>query len=279
MEERIGVKNMSKYVKIDNQIVKNPETERYYVVIGCGKMSVFPKLDDAVKFRDEMNEFRLSQKIKKMKVRMLKEDEEELKSLIPYPYNALAIVGLDSASISPKFVDSFDETLSSVCSEREALYIRKKFKDEMTLEEVGKEYGVTKERVRQICKYGLMKVKSKLETAKKNEEFEQTKRLVDDLIAKRAELVEEFKHTGVYTKGMERAFGSIMIPEPCPNPTNILDLDLSLRSYNCLRRSGIETVEQLACMSRDDILGIKNMGKKCCREVVDKLREFGITVS
>ena len=56
----------------------------------------------------------------------------------------------------------------------------------------------------------------------------------------------------------------------------INDLDLSVRSYNCLRRAGILTVRQLVEFSENDLLNIRNFGVKSIEEVKDKLESMGL---
>ena len=56
----------------------------------------------------------------------------------------------------------------------------------------------------------------------------------------------------------------------------IEELDLSVRSYNCLKRSGINTVEELANKSEDDMMKVRNLGKKSLEEVIQKLEELGL---
>ncbi|MDR1774816.1 MAG: DNA-directed RNA polymerase subunit alpha [Clostridioides sp.] len=56
----------------------------------------------------------------------------------------------------------------------------------------------------------------------------------------------------------------------------IEELDLSVRSYNCLKRANINTVQELACKSEDDMMKVRNLGKKSLEEVVQKLEELGL---
>jgi len=53
-------------------------------------------------------------------------------------------------------------------------------------------------------------------------------------------------------------------------------LDLSVRSYNCLKRADINIIRDLAEKSEEEMMKVKNMGKKSLVEVLDKLREYGI---
>ncbi|MFZ5966764.1 MAG: DNA-directed RNA polymerase subunit alpha [Bacillota bacterium] len=56
----------------------------------------------------------------------------------------------------------------------------------------------------------------------------------------------------------------------------IEELDLSVRSYNCLKRAGINTVEELTDKSEEDMMKVRNLGKKSLEEVQQKLEELGL---
>jgi len=56
----------------------------------------------------------------------------------------------------------------------------------------------------------------------------------------------------------------------------IEELDLSVRSYNCLKRAGINTVEELTDRTEDDMMKVRNLGKKSLEEVKYKLNELGL---
>ena len=58
--------------------------------------------------------------------------------------------------------------------------------------------------------------------------------------------------------------------------TSIEDMDLSVRSYNCLKRAGINTVEDLTKKSREDMLKVRNLGLKSLEEVILKLEGYGL---
>ena len=57
----------------------------------------------------------------------------------------------------------------------------------------------------------------------------------------------------------------------------IEDLELSVRSYNCLKRAGITTVEDLANKSQEDMMKVRNLGKKSLDEVTNKLIALGLS--
>ncbi len=77
-------------------------------------------------------------------------------------------------------------------------------------------------------------------------------------------------------KGVE-----ILKPDTQDTKTKVLDmsvedLDLSVRSYNCLKRANIHTVEDLTKRTEDDMLKVRNLGRKSLEEVVKKLEDLGL---
>lgn len=60
---------------------------------------------------------------------------------------------------------------------------------------------------------------------------------------------------------------------------NIDELELSVRSYNCLKRAGINTVEELCNKTQDDMMKVRNLGRKSLEEVLAKLKELGLSLN
>lgn len=58
---------------------------------------------------------------------------------------------------------------------------------------------------------------------------------------------------------------------------SIEELDLSVRSYNCLKRANIQTVQELTAKSEDDMMKVKNLGKKSLKEIKEKLKSCGLS--
>lgn len=56
------------------------------------------------------------------------------------------------------------------------------------------------------------------------------------------------------------------------------ELDLSVRSYNCLKRAGINTVEELTQKTEEDMMKVRNLGKKSLEEIQNKLAELGLSL-
>ena len=57
---------------------------------------------------------------------------------------------------------------------------------------------------------------------------------------------------------------------------SIDELELSVRSYNCLKRAGINTVEELCNKTSEDMMKVRNLGRKSLEEVLSKLKELGL---
>ena len=60
---------------------------------------------------------------------------------------------------------------------------------------------------------------------------------------------------------------------------NIDELELSVRSYNCLKRAGINTVEELCNRTSEDMMKVRNLGRKSLEEVLAKLKELGLELN
>jgi DNA-directed RNA polymerase subunit alpha len=55
-------------------------------------------------------------------------------------------------------------------------------------------------------------------------------------------------------------------------------LELTVRSYNCLKRAGINTVKELTEKSQEDMMKVRNLGRKSLDEVLAKLGELGLSL-
>ena len=92
-------------------------------------------------------------------------------------------------------------------------------------------------------------------------------------------LIEHFK---LVTNLSDIANVSGMMIEKTEDPktkaleTSIEDLDFSVRAYNCLKRAGVHTLQDLVNKSETDMMKIRNLGKKSLKEVLDKIKELGL---
>ncbi|MDA3936489.1 MAG: DNA-directed RNA polymerase subunit alpha [Actinomycetota bacterium] len=101
-----------------------------------------------------------------------------------------------------------------------------------------------------------------------------------DAVARAGHIVNE--HTILFTEQAvteipeEGIFSAVVEEGDSVMDTPIEELDLSVRSYNCLKRQGVNTIGQLNECSEADLLNIRNFGAKSIEEVKDKLQQMGL---
>ena len=83
------------------------------------------------------------------------------------------------------------------------------------------------------------------------------------------ELVENMANSSILVSREEDKVHKLLV-------MSVEDMDLSVRSYNCLKRAGINTVEDLIKKTEDDMLKVKNLGRKSLDEVIHKLEGLGL---
>ncbi len=90
------------------------------------------------------------------------------------------------------------------------------------------------------------------------------------------------EHLRLFVASTEKAEGmEIMVEKEERGADRLLEmtieeLDLSVRSYNCLKRAGINTVEELTRRTEEDMMKVRNLGKKSLQEVKEKLAALGL---
>lgn len=91
------------------------------------------------------------------------------------------------------------------------------------------------------------------------------------------------EHFDILTKLNEIADVTGLMAEKDEDPTakaletSIDDMEFSVRAYNCLKRSGINTMQDLVNRKESDMMKIRNLGKKSLKEVLDKVRQMGLS--
>lgn len=85
------------------------------------------------------------------------------------------------------------------------------------------------------------------------------------------DLSEDAKHAEVMVEKTEAKGEKVLT-------MNIDELELSVRSFNCLKRANIDTVEQLCNKTADEMMKVRNLGKKSLDEVLAKLKELGLSL-
>lgn len=101
-----------------------------------------------------------------------------------------------------------------------------------------------------------------------------------DIVALAGKIVQE--HISLFVELCESMSGmSFMVNSAEDTQSKVLempieDMDLSVRSYNCLKRANINTVEDLIKKSKNDMLKVRNLGLKSIEEVIQKLESYGL---
>ena len=193
-----------------------------------------------------------------------------------YPYNVLLEV-LEEASddyslhyYSPKLIE---DVISKELSERESKVLYLRYGLGYSLEETGKEFGVTKERIRQIEAKALRKLRhpNRIQ-AMRVIPFEEHKQVCTEnaQLKKQVEILTYQLNEKNNTKSSSNEIIAKVSVESRP----LEELNLSIRSYNCLKRAFCNTVGDVKKLIDDGTLErVRNLGKKSYIDVVEKINE------
>ena len=179
-------------------------------------------------------------------------------------------------------------------SDREADIIRWRFQKGKTLEEVHEIYGLNRERIRQIeakalrkmrrpCVAGLLKMG--LAGWMEEQIQQEAKRIADAEVPRRvnkeiSERLEWAKERMMEREAQELALALNGEPDPDPKVIQaenitVEEMELSVRSYNCLKRGGIDTMADLIERKKSDMYTVRNLGRKSLEEIEQKMKENG----
>jgi len=86
-------------------------------------------------------------------------------------------------------------------------------------------------------------------------------------------------HFSLFTDEPMGEFGSAVEKTSDIMDTSIEKLEFSVRSYNCLKRAGIETLRDLVSKSEEDLMTVRSMGRKSLEEIVEKLSKMGFSLA
>lgn len=164
----------------------------------------------------------------------------------------------------------------STLNERERLVLCRRYKEQKTLREIGEEIGVKQERSRQIETAALRKLRYP-----RNMRF--ITKGVDGYIKERCKVEYErgyqVGYNAGYQQGVDEASNGVSKAGISVTIVSlpIEALDLSVRSFNALRRAGYVTIGDLLKVNEKDIIHIKNLGTKQRQEVAVSLYRYGIS--
>ena len=262
---KFGYEYVDKYIKKN----VNNNTVSYNVCIWRHDLKVnerFETLEKAKAFRDEALRLCELKRIESIRVSL---------ELTDYPYNLINALEFDVTSVIEHFQERLEKVMEKHLITREEIVLDNTYVNHKTLEEIGTEYRVTRERVRQILIKALRKIKVHKKYFEIGElaypeiyEKEQRDKYIEEIKSKwtyesAKKFVEEYETTN------EDIMKKYLLDTP------IEDLDFSCRTYNCLKRAYKNTLEDLIECKDVDLIKIRNLGRKSSKEIIDKVRSYG----
>lgn len=178
---------------------------------------------------------------------------------LTYPDNLLYdLFDRDWEYPRPADFDGSLEYVLHTLTERERRILGFRYKEGLTYEEIGKRECVTRERIRQINVRFLRKLRhpGRLGYLKYG---------VSGVISRKTESA--------------RAAAIDSLQKPDITDMTLEELELSVRSYNCLKRAGIDTLHEIAEMTFDELCHVRNLGKKSIDEICAALTKYGIKLN
>ena len=162
---------------------------------------------------------------------------------------------------------------------REEIVINYHWKDGLTLEEIGTQLNVTRERARQIETKALTRLRH---PARWNmilgvhdllEEKHNLQQELTDSIEELKRKIQEVKKLSIFIpQDINEQIEALVGKEE----TSLIDLELSVRSQNCLTRAGLKTLKDITDKTEEELMKIRNLGRKSCKEIKNKVHELGL---
>lgn len=198
---------------------------------------------------------------------VMDEDEDPLKAMEPISISSV-LAAVEAAKLT----------------EREYNILMLRFVEGMTYEEAGYQYTVTRERIRQIEAKALRKMRGRkacreiLQKGFYQWTQEQIRQRADAIVEER---IKQFKTQWLIDHPEpEYVVGDPVDPEINERAQKmqmtIEELDLSVRSYNCLKRANINTVRDLTDRTEESMVYVRNLGRKSLEEIGQKLKSLGL---
>lgn len=154
---------------------------------------------------------------------------------------------------------------NNVLTERERYVLFRRYHDNLTLRQIATENNVTQERIRQVIARSIRKLRHPQRvmdyTCVTKAEYNNLKTRYDNL-------------KSVYNKKYCDESNQEVYPL---YDMTLEELELSVRSYNCLRRAGIKNLKDITDKTELEIRRVRNLGKKSVKEITDKLSELGVS--
>lgn len=219
-----------------------------------------------------------------MKNALEEKSRERVNLLRVYPYNLIPLInGEDDESdirareednkvyYSPRLIE---EVMTQRLTERENKVLQMRYEWGMSLEEVGSEIGVTRERIRQIEARAIRKMRMRKLDIMCAPAIAYRKEISDNEVLRNQVnyLQSELDRIRCISDlQREEADKKRSIME-----TSIEELNLSVRAYNCCKRAGIKTLGDLSMKTLDDMHHVRNLGRHSLQEIKQKMAEYGL---
>ena len=134
-------------------------------------------------------------------------------------------------------------------------------------------YNVTNTRIGQVTDYDKLSLELWSDgTITPEEALSLSAKILNDHMSLFIDLTDEIKHKDIMVEKEDNKKDKVL-------DLTIEELDLSVRSFNCLKRAGINTVEDLVNKSEGEMMKVRNLGRKSLDEVIAKLESYGLSLS
>lgn len=206
----------------------------------------------------------------------------ETRKEFEYPLNLVYTLFGDDETVDIDYIEKnlkemvLPTLLFDISSDRERRIFLSYWKDKKTLEQIGREENITRERVRQITNRIVRKLRHPARLAKMRY-GEEVKKMQDDITSLKKDLAEQL----LKYKSIKSKLEQLKEEPELLNHTEIFHinwLELSVRSHNCLKRAGITTVGELTQKTRSELLKIRNLGRKSFKEIEQVLEQKGLSL-
>lgn len=182
-----------------------------------------------------------------------------------YPYTAIQALGLSPEEVNPfEFMRVAEECLD----DKHMMVFFSRYSNKLTYREIGEVLGITSSRVGQILHKANRKMGNRANRyliVPKQEYFIMQKKFIMSQ--------KEIDTLTNLVKTAEKS-GYVVVNDN----KYIIELDLSVRSYNALKRAGIETLSDLAQYTQEELANIRLLGRHSLNEIVEKAKENGVII-
>lgn len=221
-------------------------------------------------------------------------DIEDEGITIKYPINLIyAVFGFpkdicvsDQAAIK-EIEENIEYVLNNTMTPEEAGIIRMRFRGEMSLEDVGKTFGKTRERIRQLELKALRKLRHPSRSKAIFTPFKLTQEIkerTEVLNQKNKELADNItqclNQIDILSKALEGVGIKVTTEKPISYAVtlarNIDEFDFSVRAYNCMKRAGINTIGDLTERTEEEMKKVRNLGGRGLQEIKEKMTSLGV---